>query len=161
MPSPIPLKLLIDKNTMSSCFDAKPSSTNSCPMVPAPAKTSCTRPRQRSAKTTRSSVLRICKSGTCPGLRRGQAKGPASGSGKSQVSIEPSSIRDGQSSGGNWSTRCNGLAACSWQSLRITPVRHARAAATWQLKTGARKPNSCVSRANIPPMRIWLARSMF
>ena len=31
------------------------------------------------ANFPRSSVLRICKSGTCPGLRRGQTNGPASG----------------------------------------------------------------------------------
>ena len=33
MPSPIPFKQPIDKNTMMACFDAKPSSTNSCPMA--------------------------------------------------------------------------------------------------------------------------------
>ena len=126
-----------------------------------PVKTFCIRPPQRSAKTTRSSVLRICKSGTCPGLRRGHANSTTSGCVKSQGSIVPSSTRDGQSSGGNWSTRCNGLVACFWQSPRTTPVRRARAAATWHPKTGARKPNSCALSVGISPMRMWLARSIF
>jgi putative transposase len=58
-------------------------------------------------------------------------------------------------------TRRNGPAARCWQCLRTTPVRPARAAGTWHPQTDAHKPNSCVSSVGIPPMRMWLAQSMF
>jgi putative transposase len=42
-----------------------------------PEKTSCTKPQRRSAKTTRSSALRICRCGTCPGLPKAISNGTA------------------------------------------------------------------------------------
>jgi putative transposase len=66
-----------------------------------PEKTSYTRPRQRSAKTTRLFVSKTCRYGTCPDRQPEQWKNRGRMFAPSPASIVPSSIKGGASSAGN------------------------------------------------------------
>ena len=131
------------------------------PVSPMPAKTFCTRPLQRSAKTTRSSVLRICRFAICPGLPKAVANSTANGSSKRLDSIAPSWIRAGASSGGNWSTKWLGTAASCCRSRRTIPVRLALVAGTSPKKTGLNRLSFFASIAAMPKTPMWSAQSMF
>jgi transposase len=64
-------------NTATTGKRPKLKSRRCTPVLRMPEKTSCTRPPRRSAKTTRSSVSKMCRCGICPGLQKARVNNRA------------------------------------------------------------------------------------
>src|ERR1700678_3112894 len=114
-----------------------------------PVRTFCIRPPQRSAKTTRLYVLKICRYAICLSQQQERANNREKWCDRNPALTGAFWIKGGDYFVNNWTTSCSGMEGCCLLCLRKTRVEPVHVAYMFLKIIVRHKPCSSVSIVNI------------